>query len=86
MKIHNSNTKKFANSVISFEPNANMLFSKEAKIWIVQNYSSDKGLTQLCWNYIVNCTSSNKKTVPVVKAFKKVIVENVAKGYSAEVC
>ena len=61
-----------------------MLFSKEAKIWIVQNYSSDKGLTQLCWNYIVNCTSSNKKTVPVVKAFKKVIVENVANGYSAD--
>ena len=79
MKIHNSNTKKCANSVISFEPYSNMVFSKEAKIWIVQNYSSDKGLTQLRRDYIVNFTINNKKTVPLVKAFKRVIVENFAK-------
>ena len=89
MKIHNSNAKKGANSVISFEPYSNMLFSKKTKIWIVQNYSSYKGLTQLRRNYIVNCTTTNKKTVPVLKACKRVIVENVAKyakGYSAQVC
>ena len=89
IKIHNSETKKCANSVISFEPYSNMAFSKEAKIWNVQNYFSDKGLTQLRRNYIVNCTTTNKKTVPVLKACKRVIVENVAKyakGYSAEGC
>ena len=80
MKSHNSNIKKCANSVISFEPYSNMVFSKEAKIWIVQNYSSYKELTQLRRDYIVNFTMTNKKTVPGVKAFKRVIVENFAKG------
>ena len=61
-----------------------MVFSKEAKIWIVQNYSSDKGLTQLRRDYIVNFTITNKKTVPLVKAFKRVIVENFAKGISRD--
>jgi len=61
-----------------------MVFSKEAKIWIVLNYSSDKGLTQLCRDYIVNSTITNKKTVPVVKAFKRVIVENFAKEISRD--
>ena len=51
MKYHNFNTKKFANSVISFEPYSNVVFSKEPKIWIVQNYSSDKWLTQLRRDY-----------------------------------
>ena len=41
MKIHNL---KCANSGISFEQYSNMMFSKEVKIWIVQNYSSEKGL------------------------------------------
>ena len=80
MKIHNSNTIKCANSVISFEPYSNMVFSKEAKIWIVQNYSSDKGLTQLRRDYIVNFTITNKKTVPVVKAFKRVIDQFQSQG------
>jgi len=48
------------------------------------NYSSDKGLTQLCRDYIFNFTITNKKTVPVVKAFKGGIVENVAKGISGD--
>ena len=61
-----------------------MVFSKEAKIWIVQNYSSDKGLTQLRRDYIVNFTITNKKTVPLVKAFKRVIVEIFAKGISRD--
>ena len=43
-----------------------MVFSIEAKIWIVQNFSSDKGLTQLRRDCIVNFTMTNKKTVPVV--------------------
>ena len=80
MKIHNSNSKNCANSVISFEPYSNMVFSEEAKIWIVQNYSSDKGLT----HHIVNFTMTNKKAVTVVKAFKRVIVENFAKGISRD--
>ena len=46
--------------------------------------SSDKGLTQLCRDYIVNFTITNKKTAPVVKAFKRVIVENFAKGISRD--
>ena len=61
-----------------------MVFSKEAKIWIVQNYSSDKGLTQLRRDYIVNFTITNKKIVPLVKAFKIMIVENFAKGISRD--
>ena len=32
IKIHNSNTKKCANSVISFEPYSKMVFSEEDKI------------------------------------------------------
>ena len=84
IKIHNSNTKKCANSVIKFEPYSNMVFSKEVQIWIVQNYSSDKGLTQLCRDYIVNFTITNKKIVSVVKVFKRVIVENFAKGISRD--
>ena len=67
IKFHNSKTKKWANSVISFEPYSNIAFSKEAKIWNVQNYFSDKGLTQLLRDYIFNFTITNKKTVPVVK-------------------
>ena len=67
IKFHNSKTKKCANSVISFEPYSNMAFSKEAKIWNVQNYFSDKGLTQLRRDYIFNFTITNKQTVPVVK-------------------
>ena len=59
LKIHNSNTKKCANLVILFEPSSNMVFSKEAKIWNVQNYSSDKGLTQLRNDYIFNFTKFN---------------------------
>ena len=51
VKYHNFNPKKCANSVISFEPYSNVVFSKEPKIWIVQNYSSDKGLTQLRRDY-----------------------------------
>ena len=45
------------------------IFQEEAKIRIVQNYSSDKGLTQLRRNqyYIVNFTTTNKKFVPVVQ-------------------
>ena len=54
IKIHNSNTKKCANSVIKFEPYSNIVFSKEVQICIVQNYSSKKGLTQLRRDYIVN--------------------------------
>ena len=61
--MHNSNTKKCANSFISFEPYFNMVFSKEAKIWIVQNYSSDKELTQLRRDYIINFTITKKKTL-----------------------
>ena len=61
-----------------------MVFSKEAKIWIVQNYSSDKGLTQLRRDCIVNFTMTNKKIVSVVKVFKRVIVENFAKGISRD--
>ena len=84
IKIHNSNTKKCANSVISFEPYSNIVFSKEVQIWIVQNYSSDKGLTQLRRDYIVNFTITNKKIVPVVEVFKRVIAENFAKGISRD--
>ena len=71
MKIHNSNAKKSANSVISFEPYSNMLFSKIPKI------------------QIVTLLTEPPLTVPVLKACKRVIVENVAKyakGYSAEGC
>ena len=57
-----------------------MVFSKEAKIWIVQNYSSDKGLTQLRRDYIVNFTIIKKKTVSVVKAFKRVIDQFQSQG------
>ena len=32
IQIHDSNTKKCANSVISFEPYSNMVFSEEVKI------------------------------------------------------
>ena len=35
------------------------VFYKEAKIWNVQNYSSDKGLTQLRNDYIFNFTKFN---------------------------
>ena len=66
MKIHNSNNRICANSVISFESHSNMVFSKEANIWIVQTYSSYKGLTQLRRDNIVNFNITNKKTVPVV--------------------
>ena len=61
-----------------------MAFSKENKIWIVQNYSSDKGLTQIRRDYIVKFTITNKKTVLVVKAFTRVIAENFAKGISRD--
>ena len=61
-----------------------MVFSKEDNIWNVQNYFSDKGLTQLRRDCIVNFTMTNKKTVPVVKAFERVIVENFAKGISRD--
>ena len=67
MKMHNSKTKKCANSIISFEPYFNMVFSAEAKIWIVKDYSSDKGLTQLRKDYIVNFTTTKNKTVTVSK-------------------
>ena len=79
-KIHNSNTKNCANSVISLEPFSNIVFSKEAIIWIVQNYFSDKGLTQLRRYYIVNFTITNKKTALVVKAFKRVIDQFQSQG------
>ena len=68
--VYNSNTKNCANSVISLEPFSNIVFSKEAIIWIVQNYFSDKKFTQLRRYYIVNFTITNKKTALVVKAFK----------------
>ena len=52
MKIHILNTKKCANLVIHLSHIPIWCLS-EAKIWIVQNYSSDKGLTQLCGVFIV---------------------------------
>ena len=76
-KIHNSNTKICANSIISFEPYSYMLFSKEARtIVLTKDY--------LLWDYIVNFTSTNMNTVPVVKAFKWVIDEKFANGISRD--
>ena len=60
--MHNSNTKKNAQIHLF---HLNMVFSKEAKIWIVQNYSSDKELTQLRRDYIINFTITKNKTVPL---------------------
>ena len=48
------------------------------KIWIVQNYYSDEGWTQFRRVFIVNFTITDKKTVHLVKALKRVIVENFA--------
>ena len=60
-----------------------MVFSKEAKIWIVQIYTSDLRINSAGIT-LVNFTITNKKTVPGVKGFKRVIVENFAKGISQD--
>ena len=52
MKIHNSNTKNAQIQLFHRRYIPIMVFSKEAKIWIVQNYSSDKGLTLLRMDYL----------------------------------
>ena len=50
-----------------------MVFSKAAKIWIVQNHLRIPGLTQLRRDYIAFFGITNKKSVPGVCAFKRVI-------------
>ena len=49
------------------------MFSKAAKIWIVQNHLRIPGLTQLHRDYIAFFGITNKKSVPGVCAFKRVI-------------
>ena len=57
-----------------------MVFSQAAQIWIIQNYSPTKGLTQLRRGFIVYQRLTNRRTVPHERSFKRVIEKFQDKG------
>ena len=57
-------------------------WSKAAKIWIVQNHLIIPGLTQLRRDYIAFFRITNKKSVPGVCTFKRVIDVNDERTYN----
>ena len=71
IQIHDSNTKKCANSVISFEPYSNMVFSEEVKITKFADF-----LVLELWIFIVynkTCTSSLLKFFNRLEKFQILI-------------
>ena len=49
------------------------MFNKAEKIWIIQNFKEERGYTQLRRDFIHHYKIINKRTVPLVQNFLKVV-------------
>ena len=56
------------------------MFNKAEKIWIIQNYRKERGYTQLRRDFINHHKIINKRTVPLVQSFMKVVKKFYSTG------
>ena len=56
------------------------MFSKDQKTWIINNHKQESAFSQLRRNFILRIKPVNKKSVPNVKAFSRVVNKFMKKG------
>ena len=56
------------------------MFSKDEKIWIITNFKKESGFSQLRRDFILRFKPVNKKMVPHVKAFFRIVNKFIKKG------
>ena len=57
-----------------------IMFSKDEKIWIITNYKKENGFSQLRRDFILRFKPVNKKMVPHVMAFSRIVNKFMKKG------